>query len=42
MAPKTAANALREMRRPICLSMYRRQVKADHDGLPASYSAEAL
>lgn len=42
MDPKTAANALREMRQPICLSMYRKQVKADHDGLPASYSAEAV
>ena len=42
MDPKTAANAFREIGHPICLSMYRKQVKAGYDGLPAGKVQNSL
>jgi len=38
---KTAENALRDMG-PICLSMYRKRVKAGHDGLPVGKVQNSL
>jgi len=38
---KTAENALRDMG-PLCLSMYRKRIKAGHDGLPAGKVQNSL